>query len=71
MNDIVESAQDWNRLYPPGTRVAVKMRDGSRITAYTASQAQQWGRYAVLTLRGHPGLWTASALQPLPGASME
>lgn len=61
-----ESADAWNRRYPPGTLVRVPLREGESFTAETASYAQQWGSLAILTLKDHPGLWTASALVPLP-----
>ena len=59
-----ESADAWNRCYPPGTLVRVTLRQ-SEFTAETASYAQQWGSLAILTLRDRPGLWTASVLRPL------
>jgi hypothetical protein len=61
-----ESAQDWNRRWPPGTLVQVELRHGESFVAETATYAQQWGRLAILTLRDRPGLWTASVLRPLP-----
>lgn len=60
-----ESAQDWNRLHPPGTFVRVSLREGHTFVATTASYAQQWGMLAILTLRDRPGLWTAAALVPI------
>jgi hypothetical protein len=59
-----ESATDWNRRHPPGTPVRIVLTGGAVIEASTASCAQQWGAFAVLTLRGHAGLWTTAALEP-------
>jgi hypothetical protein len=58
-----ESATDWNRRHPPGTAVRIVLRNGDVIEAVTASCAQQWGAFAVLTLRGRAGLWTTAALE--------
>ena len=60
-----ESADAWNRRYPPGTLVRVALRDGEPFIAETATYAQQWGSLAILTLRDTPGLWTASVLRPV------
>lgn len=59
-----ESALDWNRRHPPGTRVSVRLSDGREVSAETASWAQQWGSFAVLSLARMDGLWTTSALMP-------
>jgi len=61
-----ESALDWNRRHPPGTRVSVRLSDGSEVSTQTASWAQQWGSFAVLSLARMDGLWTTSALMPAP-----
>jgi hypothetical protein len=61
-----ESALDWNRCHPPGTRVSVRLSDGREVSAETASWAQQWGSFAVLSLARMGGLWTTSALVPTP-----
>ena len=45
-----ESALDWNRRHPPGTRVSVRLSDGREVSTQTASWAQQWGSFAVLSL---------------------
>ncbi|MCI1710845.1 MAG: hypothetical protein LKM39_11470 [Chiayiivirga sp.] len=65
-----ESADAWNRRYPPGTLVRVILRGGEPFTAETAGFAQQWGALAILTLRDRPGLWTASVLRPVSGAEL-
>lgn len=59
-----ESALDWNRRHPPGTRVSVRLSDGREVSTQTASWAQQWGSFAVLSLARMDGLWTTSALMP-------
>lgn len=59
-----ESALDWNRRHPPGTRVCVRLTDGRDVSTRTASWAQQWGSFAVLSLTQMDGLWTTSALMP-------
>jgi hypothetical protein len=64
-----ESALDWNRRFPPGTRVRVLLRQGASFEAETAGYAQQWGAFALIALRGHPGVWTACALRPVSGAA--
>jgi hypothetical protein len=61
-----ESALDWNRRHPPGTRVSVRLSDGRDVSSQTASWAQQWGSFAVLSLARMDGLWTTSALVPTP-----
>ena len=61
-----ESALDWNRRHPPGTRVSVRLSDGREVSTQTASWAQQWGSFAVLSLARLDGLWTTSALVPTP-----
>ena len=61
-----ESALDWNRRHPPGTRVSVRLSDGREVSTQTASWAQQWGSFAVLSLARMDGLWTTSALMPAP-----
>ena len=61
-----ESALDWNRRHPPGTRVSVRLSDGREVSTQTASWAQQWGSFAVLSLARMDGLWTTSALVPTP-----
>lgn len=65
-----ESADAWNRRYPPGTLVRVTLRGGQPFTAETATYARQWGSLAILTLRNRPGLWTASVLRPVSGAEL-
>ena len=60
-----ESALDWNRRHPPGSRVLVRLSDGRELSARTASWAQQWGSFAVLSLTQLDGLWTTSALVPV------
>lgn len=65
-NPNFESAFDWNRRHPPGTRVSVRLADGRELTTHTASWAQQWGTFAVLSLARMDGLWTTSALVPTP-----
>ena len=72
-----ESALDWNRRHPPGTRVTVQLADGHSLTTKTRSWATQWGTFAVLQLDRIDGLWTTSALiavrdlfdEPNPGGS--
>ena len=59
-----ESALDCNRCHPPGTRVTVRLADGREVSTTTASWAQQWGSFAVLSLACLDGLWTTSALVP-------
>jgi len=61
-----ESALDWNRRHPPGTRVSVRLSDGREVSTQTASWAQQWGSFAVLSPARLDGLWTTSALVPTP-----
>ena len=68
MKSTPESALDWNRRYPPGTLVRVRLRHGGSVVAETAGYAQQWGTLALITLRDVPGLWTAGALLPLAAA---
>ena len=65
MHTAYESAADWNRQNPPGTRVRVATRDGGSLDARTRSYATQWGAFAVIALEGHSGLYTAAALQPV------
>ena len=60
-----ESALDWNRRFPPGTRVRVQLCQGESFEAETAGYAQQWGAFALIELRGRPGMWTARALHPV------
>jgi hypothetical protein len=60
-----ESALDWNRRHPPGTRVSVRLADGRELSTHTASWAQQWGSFAVLSLAQMDGLWTTRALVPV------
>ena len=59
-----ESALDWNRCHPPVTRVTVRLAVGREVSTTTASWAQQWGSFAVLSLACLDGLWTTSALVP-------
>lgn len=47
MNAAYESADAWNRRYPPGTLVRVALRDGEPFVAETATYAQQWGSLAI------------------------
>lgn len=68
MDTTPESALDWNRRYPPGTLVRVRLRPGEVVVAETAGYAQQWGMLALIRLRDLPGIWTASALLPLAAA---
>ena len=60
-----ESALDWNRRHPPGSRVLVRLADGRDVSTRTASWAQQWGSFAVLSLAQMDGLWTTRALVPV------
>lgn len=57
-----ESAFDWNRRHPPGTRVSLQLADGRCIATTTRSWATQWGAFAVLQLDQVDGLWTTSVL---------
>jgi len=57
-----ESAFDWNRRHPPGTRVSLQFTDGRCIATTTRSWATQWGSFAVLQLDQVDGLWTTSVL---------
>lgn len=65
MTSAYESATDWNRQNPPGTRVLVALRDGRAIEACTRGYATQWGAFAVVALEGQSGLFTAAALRPV------
>lgn len=65
MSDVYESAQDWNRRYPPGTPVRIDLRGGGSLVATTAGYAQQWGALALVRLHDQPGVWTAGALRPV------
>jgi len=58
-----ESAEQWNAKHPKGTVISVSLRSGETISAPTATHAQQWGDFALVTLAGVPGLWTISALK--------
>lgn len=69
-NPAYESADAWNRRYPPGTLVRVTLRGGQPFTAETAGYAQQWGSLAIVTLKDRPGLWTASVLRPVASAEL-
>lgn len=40
----------------------VILRSGETLSADTASHAQQWGEFALVTLSGIEGMWTVSAL---------
>ena len=60
-----ESALDWNRRHPPGSRVLVRLADGRDVSTRTASWAQQGGSFAVLSLAQMDGLWTTRALVPV------
>jgi hypothetical protein len=42
--------------------VRVTLKDGTVLEAETGGHAQQWGQFAVLTLKGRSGAWTISAL---------
>jgi hypothetical protein len=68
MSNAYESAQDWNRRYPPGTPVRIDLRGGGSVVATTAGYAQQWGALALIRLRDQPGVWTAGALRPVAAA---
>jgi hypothetical protein len=57
-----ESAEQWNTKYPKGTVVSVSLRGGETLSTTTATHAQQWGDFALVTLSGIPGCWTISAL---------
>jgi hypothetical protein len=57
-----ESAEQWNATYPKGTRVSLSMRNGETLSVETATPAQQWGEFALVTLVGVEGLWTLRAL---------
>ena len=61
MSDAYESAQDWNRRYPPGTPVRIDLRGGGSLVATTAGYAQQWGALALVRL--HDTESEAPALQ--------
>lgn len=61
--DRYESAQDWNRSHPPGTRVRIHLRDGGTLEAETSGYAQQWGAFALVALRGLAGVWTTGVLR--------
>ena len=49
---------------PGGWRIT--LADGREVSTQTASWAQQWGSFAVLSLARMDGLWTTSALMPAP-----
>jgi len=57
-----ESAALWNLHHPIGSPVRVRRVDGHMMEAETGSLAQQWGSFAILSLRGHAGMWTTSVL---------
>jgi hypothetical protein len=57
-----QSAEQWNTHHPKGTRVSVRLRSGETVAAETATHAQQWGEFALVTLAGVDGLWTTGAL---------
>lgn len=61
-----ESAFDWNRRHPPGTRVVLQLADGRSINTATKGWAVQWGAFAVIELQHLEGLWTTSALVVAP-----
>ncbi len=61
-----ESAFDWNRRHPPGTRVMLQLADGSNIATATAGWAVQWGSFAVIALQQQSGLFTTGALVVAP-----
>ena len=42
----------------------LRLADGREVSTTTASWAQQWGSFAVLSLACLDGLWTTSALVP-------
>ena len=71
MTTAYESAADWNRQSPPGTRVRIALRDGSAVEARTRSYAQQWGAFAVVALEDQSGLFTAAALQPVVSTAQD
>jgi hypothetical protein len=70
MTHAYESAQDWNRRYPPGTPVRIVLRQGGDVVATTAGYAQQWGALALVRLQDQPGVWTTGALLPLAAEAM-
>jgi hypothetical protein len=57
-----ESAERWNAEHSIGTRVSVTLRNGETLSAETATHAQQWGDFALVTLAGIEGIWTVGAL---------
>lgn len=57
-----ESADRWNLLHPVGTPVSVRLLGGVSFEAQTRSMARQWGNYAIVSLTGHPGMWTTTAM---------
>jgi hypothetical protein len=61
-----ESAFDWNRRHPPGTRVVLQLADGRSVSTATKGWAVQWGSFAVIELCHVQGLWTTSALVVAP-----
>ena len=69
MTSAYESATDWNRQNPPGTRVLLRLRDGSTREARTRGYATQWGAFAVVALEEYSGMFTAAALRPLRHAA--
>jgi hypothetical protein len=50
-----QSADRWNERYARGTKVRV-VSLGVAVETVTATHAQQWGNWALLTLSGVPGL---------------
>jgi hypothetical protein len=62
---MIESAEAWNRVHPPGSPVRVLLVDGSAFVAETVGPARQWGELALVELRGRGGTWTLRALEPM------
>ena len=59
-----QSAEQWNARHPKGTHVSVRLRGGEVVSAQTATYAQQWGEFALVTLAGVEALWTIGVLNP-------
>jgi hypothetical protein len=57
-----ESAEQWNAKNSNGTIVSVRLRSGQTVSAPTATHAQQWGDFALVTPAGVTGLWITDAL---------
>ncbi len=55
----------WNRLYPVGSVVEIRLANGNTVATKTKTAAYLWGGLVLVEVEGRAGCYTLDALQPV------